>query len=689
MTAGLLRIATVVIGLAVLTLACSEEGPVSSGGIPASSTIPYLNIGGGADEQGFTACRTPDGGYLIVGLQGKPRSFFNDLYAVRTDETGAILGRYPVRRGDVHCNIWTPIPTADGGIVAVTTREGDTFLIKFASDGSIAWERDYGSYSGAGPAWYSLCTAGNGYLLTVMPDVWADLNTIEFFFTYADGTVRTTAQWPSTPRRIFSAAETQDGSFILAGAQWKTPSNLDIFVARTEPGSVTEDWSILTGTQNHDHAWLTVALDDDAVLFGMMDDPPEPPSAGYPFLMRLRSNGQKAWTRDISELGYVSGLTTMGDDLALAANNGTNGGAKIARLTGRGTVVWERTVGTGVDHESVLSIVADDEGFVVSGTTRPEISTDTDLLLASTDLDGSGYPFPPYEPECIDPVTPPDPSHVVGTQRSYSVVNNTGLGMEAIWALSSDFVIAVGDSGYITRFDGTSWSQMTSDTREELYDVYGFAEDDVFVAARHGKIFHYDGLSWSEMPSTATYLRSLWGAAPDDVWAGGVQLMHYDGSEWKDETPKGWWTPIDMDGITATDIYAVGAAGKVHQFDGCTWSTVYEAPGRLYGVTAIPGPLVYGVGDNGLFARYTGDTWESFYLDSSYDFTSAWARSENDVFIAGTSGFAGPYVLYWFNGSTWARQTQASTQALLDVTGTSDGNIFGATSYSYIVRGTP
>ncbi len=62
MTAGLLRIATVVIGLAVLTLACSEEGPVSSGGIPASSTIPYLNIGGGADEQGFTACRTPDGG---------------------------------------------------------------------------------------------------------------------------------------------------------------------------------------------------------------------------------------------------------------------------------------------------------------------------------------------------------------------------------------------------------------------------------------------------------------------------------------------------------------------------------------------------------------------------------------------------------------------------------------------------
>jgi hypothetical protein len=144
-----------------------------------------------------------------------------------------------------------------------------------------------------------------------------------------------------------------------------------------------------------------------------------------------------------------------------------------------------------------------------------------------------------------------------------------------------------------------------------------------------------------------------------------------------------------MDGYTATDIYSVGAVGRVQKYDGCTWNTVYQAPDRLYGITAIPGPLVYAAGDKGLVVRYTGGVWETVDLQTSEYFTSVWTRSDNDVFIAGTSGFAGPYVLYWFNGTTWAKQTTASTQALWDITGTSDGHFFGATTYSYIVQGTP
>jgi hypothetical protein len=533
-----------------------------------------------------------------------------------------------------------------------------------------------------------LCTAGDGFLITVLPDVFADLNTVEFILTNADGTLRSTTEWAESPRRVFSAAETEDGSFILAGSQWKTPSNLDIFVARTEPGSFTEDWAKITGTQNYDYARRAVALNNDAVLTGIMDDPPDPLEDGYVYLMRLHPDGRKVWTRNISALGYISDMTQASGALAVAVNS-PDEGAKIALLSGSGSVMWERTVGIGADRESVYSIVADTDGYVVTGTTQAESSTDLDLLLARTDLHGNGYSFPPHEPECIDSVTPPDPSDIVGTQRSYSMVYDTEIGMEAIWALSSDFVVAVGDSGCIAQFDGTSWSQMTSNTREELFDVYGFAEDDVFVAARHGKIFHYDGVSWTEMSSTATYLSSLWGAAPDDVWAGGVQLMHYDGSQWTDETPKGWKTPIDMDGITATDIYSVGAAGAVQHFDGCTWSTVHVAPDRLFGVSAIPGPLVYGVGDAGLVVRYTPDTWETVNLQTNHYFTSTWARSGSDVFIAGTSGFAGPYVLYWFNGTSWVKQTTPSTRALLDVTGTTDGHIFGTTSYAYIVHGSP
>jgi hypothetical protein len=63
--------------------------------------------------------------------------------------------------------------------------------------------------------------------------------------------------------------------------------------------------------------------------------------------------------------------------------------------------------------------------------------------------------------------------------------------------------------------------------------------------------------------------------------------------------------------------------------------------------------------------------------------------ARDDVFVAGTSGFAGPYVLYWFDGTTWRRQPQPTSQALYDLTGTTDGHIFGATTYSDIVCGSP
>jgi hypothetical protein len=443
------------------------------------------------------------------------------------------------------------------------------------------------------------------------------------------------------------------------------------------------------GAQDYDHAVQVAALDNDAVLFGVMDNPPDPILRGWEYLMRLDPDGNIVWTRDVSSLGYMYDLTPDGDGGLSVVAHHVDDGAKIARLNGSGAVRWERTLATGASRSGLLSIVEDNSGYVVTGTAVTGEYSDLDMLLARVDGNGNGHVFPSHEPECLDPVPPPPPSTVPGTQRSYSVTHETGLGMEAIWALSSSFVVAVGDSGYIALYDGSSWSRMESNTREELYDVYGFARDDVFVAARYGKIFHYDGVSWSEMPSTATYLSSLWGAGPDDVWAGGVQLMHYDGTRWTDRTPKGWWTPIDMDGITATDIYAVGAAGRVQRFDGCTWSIVFEAPDRLYGVSAIPGPLVHCVGDAGLVVRYTGDTWHVLDLQTNEYFTSAWARSENDVFVAGTSGFAGPYVLYWFDGTTWHRQPQPTSQALYDLTGAPDGHIFGATTYSYIVRGTP
>lgn len=385
---------TTIAGLAVLLLACSDDEPTSPGGGSGSrdGTVPYLIIGGAENEMGYAARRTPDGEYLIVGTTERPARFFDDLYVVRTDGDGAILGQDTLQQSDAHATVYASVLTADGGIVAITSRGDQAILIKFASDGSVAWEQNHGSYAGA--AWYSLCSAGDGFLITIVPDVFADLNTVELILTNPDGTLKSNDEWTDSPLRIFSAAEAEDGSFLLAGGQRTTPTNFDIFIARTNPGSFTEDWAKIMGGQDGDHAMHVVALGNDAVLFGSMDDPPTPLDTGRKYLMRLLPDGQKEWTRDISSLGYVYDMVPTSDGGLAVVLECPDGTAKIARLRGSGTVVWERGLVGNSQSEGLHSIASAAGGFVATGFIQPEESSDTDIILVRTDLNGNGLAFP-------------------------------------------------------------------------------------------------------------------------------------------------------------------------------------------------------------------------------------------------------------------------------------------------------
>jgi hypothetical protein len=671
---------------AIVLLATScENDQVVSGGASYDTTVPFLTIGGGADEEGFGARRTNDGGFLVVGAIGKPQYYFRDLYAVRTDANGNVLSHNPVRRGETNSYVFSTVPTTDGGLAAITTRSNTAVLVKFASDGSLSWERDYGTHVGA--SWYSLCPAGDGFLIAASPDVLAKQNTIELFLTDAEGHQRDQKEWPSSNQRPFTAAQAADGSFLLAGGIWTTPSNLDIFISRTRPGSLEEDWSRTIGGENTDYAMLVIALHNDAVLFGARNGVPNAAGHDDYYLMRLLSDGSDGWSRNINQIGYVYAMTPTHDS-GIALVSHTSDRVTIARLDGGGSVIWDRAVEKDGAQTALLSITPDDKGYVAAGFTQTDDDTDLDIMLVRINDKGAAHNFPDHTPECRDPVTPPAPVHLTGTQRAFSVVHDVERSMKAIWAASPNFVVAVGDSGYVTHYDGNTWSPIPTDTRDELYDVFGFSEEDVFAAGRDGTILHYDGTAWAEMPSTATSLYAMWGAAPDDVWAGGVQLLHYDGTAWTDVTPKGWLTALGMAGITATDLY-VSAYRTVLHFDGCTWRVVYETDEPIRGIHAVAGPQVYVVGDDGFMARHATGSWEVLDPQSNDYFTAVWARSKDDVFVAGNFGFAAPYALHWFNGTSWAEQSPVSAQALLDIVGTADGHLFGITSYGQVVRGTP
>jgi hypothetical protein len=107
----------------------------------------------------------------------------------------------------------------------------------------------------------------------------------------------------------------------------------------------------------------------------------------------------------------------------------------------------------------------------------------------------------------------------------------------AVWGSSETDVFAVGDSGKVFHFNGTTWSLMASNTVLPLYGVWGTSDSDVFAVGKNGTIIHYNGnvgQLWSLMTNltpTKT-LNSVWGTSSSNVFAVGESgtVLHYSSS---------------------------------------------------------------------------------------------------------------------------------------------------------------
>jgi len=116
---------------------------------------------------------------------------------------------------------------------------------------------------------------------------------------------------------------------------------------------------------------------------------------------------------------------------------------------------------------------------------------------------------------------------------------SNGQNLNGIWGAAANDIFAVGASGRIMRYNGTSWSAMTSGTTETLYGVWGTSASDVYAAGASGTILHFDGTSWSAMTSNSERnLYGAWGTSSTNVYAVGEStgkastILHWDGVEW-------------------------------------------------------------------------------------------------------------------------------------------------------------
>jgi hypothetical protein len=159
----------------------------------------------------------------------------------------------------------------------------------------------------------------------------------------------------------------------------------------------------------------------------------------------------------------------------------------------------------------------------------------------------------------------------------------------------SDVTVVGWDTGgTISRFDGTQWTRMESNTSRRLYDIWGWA-DGAIAVGEEGTILRFDGVEWRPETSPVTFnLRQVLGFGPNRIIATGdssSEIVLYDGRVWKAVTTTmtgdatAWNTSLW--GTSLNDLFIAQDEGLVYHFDGKAWSLL--SPLLMHRANAIVG----------------------------------------------------------------------------------------------------
>jgi len=200
--------------------------------------------------------------------------------------------------------------------------------------------------------------------------------------------------------------------------------------------------------------------------------------------------------------------------------------------------------------------------------------------------------------------------------------------LRGVWGTSAADVFVVGSiiSGTATvlRYNGTAWRAETLATTASLASVWGTSSANVIAVGMSGSVVRYNGSSW-----TGEYgggflwnLGGVWGSAANDVFAVGYvqdnlggwtsRVLHYDGARWA-TVASGAIANLSLTGVwgvSSSDVFVVGGVlvgdrvqGTIHHYSGGRWSRWSREPtdvvGPLAGVSGA-GSDVFAVGASGL-----------------------------------------------------------------------------------------
>jgi hypothetical protein len=153
---------------------------------------------------------------------------------------------------------------------------------------------------------------------------------------------------------------------------------------------------------------------------------------------------------------------------------------------------------------------------------------------------------------------------------------------------------AVGDSGTILQYNGSTWTQVSSPTTQSLQGVYVVSASEAWAVGAAGVILKWNGSTWATVASSTTtelnaisMLDAIQAGTAQSGWAVGNNgvIVTYNGTSWSTSTSGTTNTLNGVSMFTANDVWAVGAAGTALHWDGTDWTSI--ASGTTLSLNAI------------------------------------------------------------------------------------------------------
>ncbi len=365
------------------------------------------NFGGDNWDDSKDVVESPDGGFVSVGTTHSNRPRRNNIYLVKTDDTGKLEWQV-ILRGKGRDFGYGITNSGDGGYIITGmsysySPDGSAcnYMLKVDGSGNEVWYKTVNNYHGQGQCIRR--TTDGGYIISGnnMPYPAVDISYAFLIKTDSDGQFKWYKEYSDVIQGSTSGKcvrQTKDGGYIIAGTNSECDGLLKAYVIKTDAQGETE-WAKTFHECNVPKGYGIVESSNGGFLALAYTDCGKN-TKGKIMLLKINESGEEIWRRFISidyctVLGKCIENTIDGGYIIAGTVSCPNFGSRsphnvlLLKTNNDGIEEWHRIFGGDGRDTAAAVRQTSDGGFIISGQSSSNIRKNTDAYLIKTDANGN------------------------------------------------------------------------------------------------------------------------------------------------------------------------------------------------------------------------------------------------------------------------------------------------------------